>query len=155
MSGIEIKTATLRSLFPRSNQLSYAAAKNQCYLLYKQAFSDKSIHNRQQSFLTHLHKIVTVFKKSTQNSAFFTSKKQKVAQQLDALPKDPRFSCTTVTQFYQKNTRRLKLHFFEWIYQALWSALLFILVTECSCNSGVLGGAPRSSLPGEFQNLRR
>ena len=24
-------------------------------------------------------------------------------------------------------------------------------VTECSCNSGVLGGAPRSSLPGEFQ----
>ena len=28
-------------------------------------------------------------------------------------------------------------------------------VTECSCNSGVLGGAPRSSLPGEFQNLRR
>ena len=29
------------------------------------------------------------------------------------------------------------------------------IVTECSCNSGVLGGAPRSSLPGEFQNLRR
>ena len=29
------------------------------------------------------------------------------------------------------------------------------VVTECSCNSGVLGGAPRSSLPGEFQNLRQ
>ena len=28
-------------------------------------------------------------------------------------------------------------------------------VTECSCNFGVLGGAPRSPLPGEFQNLRR
>ena len=32
---------------------------------------------------------------------------------------------------------------------------LWVIVTECTCNSGVLGGAPRSSLPGEFQNLRR
>ena len=29
-------------------------------------------------------------------------------------------------------------------------SLGFGCVTECSCNSGVLGGAPRSSLPGEF-----
>ena len=29
------------------------------------------------------------------------------------------------------------------------------IVTECSRNSGVLGGASRSSPPGEFQNSRR
>ena len=67
--GIEL--ATLQSLARRSNQMSYAAAQNHYYLLYKQTFSDESINFRKQFFVTHLHKIVTIFKTSTQKFSIF------------------------------------------------------------------------------------
>ena len=57
------ETTTLQSLALCSNQLSYAAAENYHYSLYKQTFSNKSILNRKQSFVTHLHEIDTVFEK--------------------------------------------------------------------------------------------
>ena len=52
MPNVAIEPANLRSLTRRSNQLSYAAAQNYNYLLYKQTFSDNSIRNRMQSFVT-------------------------------------------------------------------------------------------------------
>ena len=64
-TGIEL--VTLQSLTWCSKQLSFAACQNYYYyLLNKQTFSDESKYNRQQFFVTYLHKIVTVFKKSTQ-----------------------------------------------------------------------------------------
>ena len=63
MPSTGIEPPILRSLFRHSNQLSHAVAQNHYDLLYKQTFSDKSVHHRKQSFVTHLQKIVTVFKK--------------------------------------------------------------------------------------------
>ena len=91
MSSTCIWPAILQFLTQHSNQLSYAAAQNYRYLLYKQTFSDKTIHNRQQFFVTHLHKRVTIFKKLTQKFSILTSKKQKIALQQEALFPDPRF----------------------------------------------------------------
>ena len=65
MLSAGIEPATLRSPTRCSNQLSYAAVPNYRYLLYKLIYSNKSIHNRKQSFVMHLHKMFTVFKKST------------------------------------------------------------------------------------------
>ena len=46
----------------------------QTVFVYKQTFSDKSVHDKKQYFVTHLHETVTLFKKSMQKLAFFTSK---------------------------------------------------------------------------------
>ena len=70
MPSTGIEPATLQPLTWCSNQLS-PAAQIYLYLWYKQTFYDKSKHNRKQSFVTHLHKIVTLFKKLTQNFNIF------------------------------------------------------------------------------------
>ena len=105
--------ATLRSQNRRSNQLSYAAARNYYYLLYKQTFSEKSIHNRKQSFVTHLHKIVSVFKKSTQkcNTFCFKVAKSHSAAGCFALrcPVFMYYSYTALSKKYPQS----KLHVFQ------------------------------------------
>ena len=105
MTNTGIEPATLRTLTRRSNQLSYAAAQNYHYLLYKQTFPNKSTHNRKLSFATHQHKIVTVFEKSMQKFSIFYFKiaKSRLAAG-DSAPRPPIFLYCSHTALFKKNT---------------------------------------------------
>ena len=115
MSGSGIEPATLRLLPGRFNQLSYVAAQSYQYLMHKQTFSDKSTHNGQQSFASHLHKIITIFKKSTQEFNVFHFK---IAKHRSAaggsVPRFPFLFCTIrSTTALLEEKRFLSLHVFE------------------------------------------
>ena len=106
-----VQPATLQSLTLHSNQLSNAAAKKYYYLLYKKTFFAKSIHNKKQSFISHLHEIVTVIEKSTQKISIMYFKITKSFSAAGGF--GPRlllflyYSNTTLL----KNTRRLSCMF--------------------------------------------
>ena len=126
MPSTGIEPATLRLLTRRCNQLSYASVQNYYYLLYKQTLFGKSIHNRQLSLRTCIKYVATVFKKSTAKFSIFYFK---IAKRRSA---DGCSAPWTLVFLYCSNTALLKkyppskLHVFKWIYQAVWSALLFL-----------------------------
>ena len=94
MPCIGIEPVTLRSVTRRSNQPSYAAAQHYHYLLCKQTFSGKSVRNRKQSVVTHLPKIVTIFKQSMHKFSIFYFEIAK------SRSKPFGFFCTTITLPY-------------------------------------------------------
>ena len=89
------------------------AMKSLVFFLYKQTFSDKSTHDKKQYFVTHLHKSVTVFKKSTQKINIFYFKIAKSRSTAVVSVSRSCFFCITATLPYEKKYPPSKLYVFE------------------------------------------
>ena len=83
--------------------MNYSHLKILSFAVNANIFLTRIYTNRQHSLVTHLHEIVTNFKKSTLKFNIFEKRKQKAAQRLGSLLSDFQLFCATPTQFYYEN----------------------------------------------------
>ena len=111
MPSIGIEPSTSRSLTRRSTQLSYAATKIIIICCTSKHFLEKRIHNRKQSFVMHMHKIVSLFKKiDAKIQQFLLQNNKKLLSGWGLWPRLPVFLYYSRTVLL-KNTRRLSCMF--------------------------------------------